>query len=649
MQRMPLIAVLAAAFVVFSANIGGYDLWPPDEPRFGQVAREMMESGNPIALTINGEPYKEKPPFLFWMIALVSLPYGDVTESTARIPSVAAAILAVYFTFQLASRLYGYRVGLCAGFVLMTCALFWWEARSVRTDMLLTACLTGSLYAFWMHHETKSSRWLIAFYVAVCAAVFAKGPPGVVFPLLLAVFFYWKRREERRALHLGWGLLAIAAVIAIWIVPAYMMAAPSPNAAPGQTLSLGENLYRQTIGRFLLGVSKARPPYYYLENLPVNLFPWTLFLPWTVWFAWKRRSENDAIRLLLCWILPAMIFFSISSGKRAVYLLPLFPALAVLVAYSIVELSDDAKRAWVRRSIGGVWAALLLAVGLLAFPLANVAWFNTARLDELRAWGPLSEFSEFITLDHVRALSVMTIAALAFGAHAVITALRREARRMHFGMAGHFAGLAVIVAMVVMPVVDDQKGASKFCASLKMLSDMGEDFTIYSVAFSREEYIFYAKHKHIPYLVDNWPLQAPADMDPAEFVAQQRALGNALRKATDTVPIADWTKVSDAEVEALRAKSESVFAFAKAKSPLVDEFKTAIGQSVQEFAANVRGAGSTFLIVQEGDWRWLLPFAPELRNLTWLNQASVGSDRVLLFMNDAAGAAMVRATATTAP
>ena len=72
-QRFPFIAVMAAAFVVFSVNIGGYDLWPPDEPRFGQVAREMMESGNPIALTINDEPYKEKPPFLFWLIVFVGV------------------------------------------------------------------------------------------------------------------------------------------------------------------------------------------------------------------------------------------------------------------------------------------------------------------------------------------------------------------------------------------------------------------------------------------------------------------------------------------------------------------------------------------------------------------------------------------------
>ncbi|NUM52183.1 MAG: glycosyltransferase family 39 protein [Candidatus Hydrogenedentes bacterium] len=637
MQRMPLIAVLAAAFIVFSANIGGYDLWPPDEPRFGQVAREMMQSGNPIALTVNGQPYKEKPPLLFWIIALVSLPFGDVTETTARVPSLLAAMAAVYFTFQLASRMYGYRVGLCAGLVLITSVLFWWEARSARTDMLLTACLAAALYAFWMHHETKSGRWLVAFYVATGAAVFAKGPPGVVFPLLLAIAFYWKRSDERRALRLGWGLLAIAAVLAVWLVPAYVSAAPSSSATPGHSLGLAENLYRQTIGRFLLGVSKPRPPWYYLENLPLNLFPWTLFLPWTVWFAWTRRRENDAMRLLFCWIIPAIVFFSISSGKRAVYLLPIFPACAILIAYSVVALSDDTQRTWVRRSVGGVWAIPLLALGVLAFPLGYFAWIADTIDFDLSFAGTLEKYELTVNYDMVRAAAVVTGAALIFAVHAIVVTARRQAGAMHFAMAGHFAGLAVIAATLVLPEVNTLKGASGFCAPLRQLSERGTTYNLYSVAFSREEYIFYAKHKHIPYLVDEWPIHAPPDMDPAEFIGQLRALGSALRKSTGPVEIADWANITDAEVEALRAKSESVFSFAKAKSPLVDEFKTSVGRSVQEFAQSTANSGPTFLIVQESDWRWLLPFAPELRSLTLVARAPVGSERVALFAN-AAGA-----------
>jgi len=635
MQRLPTAAVIVAAFIVFGANIGGYDLWPPDEPRFGQVAREIMQSGNPIALTINGEPYKEKPPFLFWLIALVSAPFGDVSETTARVPSVVSGILAVLFTYLLALRLYGLRVAVCASFVLMTSALFWWEARSVRTDMLLSGCLTAALYSFWMHHETKRLGWLLAFYGAVCAAVFAKGPPGVVFPLLLAITFYWGRRAERRALKLGWGLLAITAVIAIWIIPAYMMAAPSPSA-PTQNLGLAENLYRQTIGRFLLGVSKARPPYYYLENLPLNLFPWTLFLPWVIWFTWKRRRESDAMRFLLCWIVPALIFFSISSGKRAVYLLPLFPAVAIVVAYAVVELMRTPDRTWVRRTIGALWTLILLAMGAVAVPIGYLAWFDDKLYPDIGAYWPLDGLGISVHYDLLRAVSVLTAAALIFSIHALVATIRKQGRSLHFAMAGHFAGLAVIAATLLMPEINQFKGASAFCEPLRALTERGTDYRLYSAAFSREEYIFYAKHEHEPFLVEEWPLEAPADIDPAEFMAQQRALGNALRKATGNVAISDWSKISDAEVEKLRATSESVFSFAKAKSPYVDQFKVAVGESVHAFAEKVTTGDAAFLIVQEPDWRWLLPFAPELRGLELIERRAVGSERVLLLGNPAA-------------
>lgn len=649
MQRLPLIAVLAAAFVVITVNLGGYDLWPPDEPRFGQVAREMRESGNPIALTVNGEPYKEKPPLLFWLIALASLPFGDVTETSARVPSAAAALACVYFSYRLALDLFGARAALFSGFVLTTSALFWWEARSVRTDMLLTACLSAALYFFWRHDQARTRmpvddrvvrRYLLYFYAAVGAAVFAKGPPGIVFPLLLALAYYWGRKDGRRALRLGWGLAVVAAVIAAWLIPAYLMAAPSQHASETQSLSLGENLYRNTIGRFFLGVSKARPPWYYLENLPLNLFPWTLFLPWVIWFAWKRRRENDAMRLLLSWILPALVFFSISAGKRAVYLLPLFPALAILIGYALVVLVDSERYAWLRRTVGGVWAVLLLALGASTIFIGYFAWFDTSLYPDFGAYGPLRDTGISVTQDMLRAASIFTGAALVFSVHALVLTLRRKGRGIPFGVAGHFAGLAVVAAALVFPEVNTFKGASDFCAPLRTLSEQNVEYTLYSVAFSREEYIFYSKHPHIPYLVDDWPLDTPADMDPLDFAAQQRALGNQLRKATQTVAVSNIARVSDAEVEALRRASDSVFAFAKAKSPHVDAFKQAVGESVQAFAESVLAdAAPTFLLVQEPDWRWLLPFAPRLRELTVITRETVGSERVMLLANPAAAEA----------
>src|SRR5690606_3169661 len=135
-RRFVLVSLFAA--VLFFVNLGAYDLWPPDEPRFGEVAREMLLSGDPVVLRINGVFYQEKPPLLFWPICLFSLPFREVTAAAARTPSALAGVATVILTMALARRLGNARTAWTSGVVLATCALFFWEARSVRTDMLLT-------------------------------------------------------------------------------------------------------------------------------------------------------------------------------------------------------------------------------------------------------------------------------------------------------------------------------------------------------------------------------------------------------------------------------------------------------------------------------------------------------------------------------
>ena len=637
--------VAGCAAVLFGVNVWGYDLWSPDEPRFAQVAREILQTGDWVVMHVNGQPYYEKPPFMFWTIALLSLPLGDVNELTARLPAVLGGIATVLLTFLLADRLYGRRVALASAVILMTMALFWWEARTAQIDMFLTAWTTLTLYAFWRHYESREVKWLFVFYGAIAAAVFAKGPPGVVFPLLMVFTFYWGRRAERRSLHLVLGVAAVAALIALWLIPAYSMAntqAARPETAQGSSVALiAENLYRQTIGRFVLGVSKKQPFWYYLENLPINVFPWTLFLPWTLYAIWRRRREGEAMRLLLCWTLPAIVFFSLSSGKRALYLLPIFPALAILFGTTVLELMDGGRAAW-RRRTGYVWAALLLLLGLPVFPLAYAAITGSA--------GPLTPHlgtAEWTSgaPEEIRnaafAVLPLCMCALAFGVHAILRARRDEGRTLHYAMAGHFAGLATAMALCVFPFVNTFKGASDFCAPIRTLSEQGEGFRLYSVAFSREGYIFYAKHAHIPYLVEEWPLPIPEGRDPLEVAAEQRAMGSVLRKSAQGVPIADMSAVTEEELAQLNAASDAAFAFAAAKSELVEPFKTALTESVQVIANDFAGPEPSFLFVQTQDWRWLLPFAPALRSLTVVNHEAVGSRQVLLIAN-VAGADLLR-------
>ncbi len=508
-------------------NIGGYDLWPADEPRFGEVAREMIQFDDYLMPRVNGEPYREKPPLLFWAIAAASWPFGDVTALSARIPSVLAGLATVLFTYLLTKRLYDRRTAWWAAVVLMTGFRFWHQARTVQIDMLLTACLTLVLLAFWCWHDTRRRRWLLLFYAAIAAGVYAKGPPAIVFPVLLVIAFYWKQKEERRKVHLVWGTVAVVAAIALWLIPARMAAG---GGSQGAETAIAGNLFRQIIGRFFLGVSKAQWPWYYVaQTLPVDLLPWTLFAPWTIYWTWRRRKEGPAMRLLLAWTIPALTFFSICVGKRAIYILPLFPAFAILTARSVLDLMAGDRSVW-RKRTAAAWGVSLLLFGALPFALLLTPYRDV--------WG-----RGFLILSPLRLRIRRGYAAGA--------SRRTDCRALHVAIASHFAGIALLSALFILPALNPHKSARWICEPVRGLAQTGREFDLYSVGFSREEYIFYSKHFHEAVLTDLLPVEHPEGMTLLEMAKRQKRLRKAIEEAVAAVAIASFDKVTPDELQAL--------------------------------------------------------------------------------------------------
>jgi 4-amino-4-deoxy-L-arabinose transferase-like glycosyltransferase len=613
-----LVLLMALCALLFSLNIGGYELWPSDEPRFGQVAREMLQSGDFLLPHVNDQPYKEKPPLLFWAIAAVSAPFGDVSAATARIPSVAAALVAILCTFILAHRMYGARVAFWSGLMLATATRFWWQARTAQTDTPLMGALAAALLFFWLWHEKRRIVWLIAFYAAVTAAVYAKGPPGIVFPLLLIFTFYWGRKDERKQTHWLIGTLCVAALIGLWVVPAYIRAAAEMGTST--EAALGQNLFFQTIGRFFLGVSKAQWPWYYLVNLPVDWLPWSLFFPWTAWWVWRRRKEGDSMRLLLAWTVPAFIFFSISIGKRAIYLLPIYPALAILVARSVIDLVESDRVNW-RRRTALAWALLLLA--LAALPLA-------LRFTEYaHAWRPT--------------LAIFSAAALLFAADSIRRFFMTSGRRLHAAMAFHYGLLLALAALFIFPVVNEFKSAEPFCRPLRLLSEDGEDYRLYSLVFSREEYVFYSKHFHEPVLTGVIDMEPPEGWELSEVLYQQRRLRIDIADAVEEVPVASYRDISEQEIARLReAISRHVREDAELDAVLAEAMQAALTAEVRAFAVEFRAPVPSYLFVRQEDWLWLMVFDPSLRLLPIVAVDSVGSRDVLLVANEAGAELMLK-------
>ena len=231
-HALHLVLLAGLAALMFFTNLGGYDLWPPDEPRYAEVAREMRDSGDYLTPRVNNEPYREKPPLLFWCMAAASAPFDDVTEWPARIPSATAGVAAMLLTYLLARRLFNQRTAFWAALIFITLQRTWWQARFGQIDMLLCAFLLLSLYAFWRWHDERRHRWLVLFYAACTAAIYAKGPGVLVFPTLLVIVFYWsqiwemirtrtlRNREGFGKTHLILGMCIVCVLFACWVVPA---------------------------------------------------------------------------------------------------------------------------------------------------------------------------------------------------------------------------------------------------------------------------------------------------------------------------------------------------------------------------------------------------------------------------------------------
>jgi 4-amino-4-deoxy-L-arabinose transferase-like glycosyltransferase len=605
--HLALLALLSGA--IFLANTWGYDLWAPDEPRFAEVAREMLDSGDYLVPRVNGLPYKEKPPLMFWLIAAVSVPFGDVNEFSARLPSALAGIVTVLLTYLLALRLHGRRVAVWSALVLMTSVLFWWQSRTAQIDMVLTACLTGTLYAFWRWQEERSPRWLIAFYGCIALAVYTKGPVGYLLPLFLVLAFYWRRGKERRGLHLFWGTLAVVVLILLWLIPARMGASAQTGQAADQAIAA--NLFRQTIGRFIFGVSKAQPPWYYLFRLPVNLLPWALFLPWVLPWVWQRRREGPAMRLVLSWTVPAFVFFSICVGKRELYLLPLFPALAILMARAILDLMDSDHVTW-RKRTAWVWGGVLVAFG--AAPLI------------LRQ----SEHADLWS----NSLVLFGLPALFFAAQTIYWTLRSPMRSLPALMAAHFGCVTVLAAFLVFPIVNTTKSARAFCEPVRLLAEKDPGLRLYSICFSREEYIFYSRHFHERNLNGLLTLDVPDDTDPDAIQQVQAVVRQGAINSVKDIRIQSFKDLTEEEYQRLKAAVHEVVEVNE--SVLVAAFRKALLAEVGAFADDFQGSEPIALFVQQRDWPWILPLHESLRPHTVLGHRQVGSRQVLLIANPAA-------------
>ena len=461
LRHVATLVVLCA--VLFVPGIGGRDLWAPDEIRYAEVAREMSLLGSYIIPQLNGADYTHKPPLFFWLVILLAQVAGGIGPVAARGVSILSATGTVLVTYGIGRRWAGPRTGLWAGIILASAAEFWWLAGHGAMDTLLTLLVTAAVFAFLAGYCGDGGRWpaYLAFALFAGLAVLAKGPVGLIIPALAAGAFAVVTSGPRallspRALVIG----AVALlVVGLWLGPVFLFGDPD---------YIRGILYRQNIERIAEPWGHVRPWYYFLWNFPLDFLPWAVFFPGAcVWLASRRPGTGGGAgvsrRMALCWFLTTLIFFSLLSTKREKYMLPCYPAAALLLAEYLVAMAEDAggrRMRWLSVP-GTLFFGLLVLAGLVFTGAGLVSPERIAALFPRNGDSLLSVISIPRVLG-VPGLTILGAAIALAGAWGVRNAVRHDPARLVAAVIVAFAVVGFITRGVVLPRIDPMKSARSF-------------------------------------------------------------------------------------------------------------------------------------------------------------------------------------------
>jgi 4-amino-4-deoxy-L-arabinose transferase-like glycosyltransferase len=415
-QRIWLLSVLWLTMIIGIAvwlKLGSTGLLDETEPLFAEAARQMLVRGDWVTPYFNEATRFDKPPLIYWLMALAYQTLG-VNEWAVRLPSALAATLLTIFSFltlqrfgvvrpgQFSSRLPWFVAWISSAIMILNLQTIAWGRIGV-SDMLLSGCMGSALLAFFWgyaqpQHPKMQARWYLAFYGLCGLAVLAKGPVGVMLPGLIVVAFLLylgKLRSSLPALQLWQGALLFLAITVPWYVLVIW--------------ANGEDYIESFFGyhnveRFTRVVNNHWAPiWFYFVIVPLTFLPWSAYLPVAMarlrfWQVQRWRQQDPATQLglfALIWFVVIFGFFTIAATKLPSYTLPLLPAAAILVGLFWTEQMEQPSTARIVQwsHWANIGLAVLLAVGLWLSPnwLGNEPEMpqlaETVRQSGIMVWG----------------------------------------------------------------------------------------------------------------------------------------------------------------------------------------------------------------------------------------------------------------------
>jgi 4-amino-4-deoxy-L-arabinose transferase-like glycosyltransferase len=484
-----LLTVLCA--VLYFPYLGSTAFFDKGEPREALAVQDIVQRGEWVFPLKRATDVPSKPPLFHWSAAVSSKIIGRLDEFTIRFPSAFYATLGVLLVYVFARKLFGAQIGLLSGGILGTTLTYSSQAVTARVDMTLCFFVTLDLVIFYsLYRGFLTGRlWYYLLYLVLGLGVLAKGPLGILLPaLVIGSFLALKKRWDlvfKFSFHPG--LILTLFVVIGWYVIALIR---------GGEGFMDHQLLQENIERFYGGSGHSHPIYYYIPYLFFGGLPWSLFFAFLVWDLFKKRSSlGEDILFLTLWLLVMFAFFSISMGKRGVYLLPIYPALSMLMAVWFYHHDAESSGSVRYRSVAmlaGLFGVLLLIISFGAIWNHDSGWFfvpierylkpkDSANLilvkNSLAAFG-----ASFTVASLIAALLWLSLSQCLWAAR-----LRSATQRLIL--------ISILTAFVsrgmVMPVIAETKSYRSFIEQVDQRIKPGDKLYLFGESFNSDSVVFY--------------------------------------------------------------------------------------------------------------------------------------------------------------
>jgi 4-amino-4-deoxy-L-arabinose transferase-like glycosyltransferase len=332
---LPAAFILALACLLFFPGLADRELVSSHEARAGQNATMILETGRwGLPRLFDEQIELQKPPLYYWLVTLAALVHGTVDAWAIRLPAALSALGCVLLVFALLWRCGRPGAGMIAASILATCWHFTWLARVGRIDLPLTLMVTAALGCFYLGNDTW--KWRACGYIAIALGILLKGPIAAALAVVVALGMTIMAKVAHadsapaggrvtRYASLGWGTALVVAIAGPW----FLWANWETHGQLWDVFFVYHNFERG----FGSDTLAAHPWWFYAGRIWIDAFPWSLLLPIAGTTAWTRRwwRDDSLCRLGVVWFLAIFVLLSCMRFKRADYLLPALPGLAIFL------------------------------------------------------------------------------------------------------------------------------------------------------------------------------------------------------------------------------------------------------------------------------------------------------------------------------